>query len=130
MSTLLVTLTVVGLAIAGAMAVAIKDPNQPATLRAHRPRAPRPPRPRKAPAPATIRQRATTRVVAVPATPDASVGGFSDHWAATTGRTSPWLRLRSGVVLTVLLTVVGALIAMSIAGVVVLLALAVRSAVS
>src|SRR5947209_3982950 len=42
-STFFVTLTVVVLAIGGAMAVAIKDPDQPATLRAHRPRAPRPP---------------------------------------------------------------------------------------
>ena len=127
--TLLVTLTVVGLAIAGAMAVAIKDPNQPATLRAPRPRASRPARPRRTPAPRPVRQAAPTRVVSVPATADVSIGHFTDHWA-TTGKTSPWLRLRSGVVLTVLLTVVGTLIALSIAGVIVLLALAIRSAVS
>ncbi len=58
------------------------------------------------------------------------MGGFTDQWARTAGATSPWLRVRSGVVLTVLLAVVGALIAMSVAGVVVLVALAVRSAVS
>jgi len=55
--------------------------------------------------------------------------GFTDGWR-TAGVTSVWLRLRSGVVLTILLAVVGALVAMSIAGVVVLLALALRSAVS
>lgn len=130
MFTLLVTLTVVGLAIAGAMAIALKDPDQPATLRIATPRASKPPRPRKIPTASTVRQRAATRIVSVPAPPDVGVGDFTDQWAVTVGRTSPWLRLRSGVVLTVLLAVVGALIAMSIAGVVVLVALAVRAAVS
>jgi hypothetical protein len=41
-----------------------------------------------------------------------------------------WFRLRSGVVLTILLAVIGTLVAMAIAGVVVAAALALRSAVS
>jgi hypothetical protein len=57
-------------------------------------------------------------------------GAFTDGWVTTAGGPSVWVRLRSGVVLTVLLAVVGALVAMSIAGVVVLVALALRSAVS
>ena len=133
-STFLVTLTVVGLAIVGAMAVAVGDPDQPATLRARRPRAPRPARtpsrsarvalPTAVPAPLPAPDMTTVAVGQ-----DAGVG-FTDTWVRTAGGPSVWLRLRSGVVLTVLLAVVGALVAMSIAGVVVLVALALRSAVS
>ena len=68
-------------------------------------------------------------MMTVPATQEAGMG-FTDSWTRTAGVTSVWVRLRSGVVLTILLAVVGALVAMSIAGVVVLLALALRSAVS
>lgn len=63
-------------------------------------------------------------------TQDAGGGTFTDGWVRTAGGPSVWFRVRSGVVLTVLLAVVGALVAMSIAGVVVLVALALRSAVS
>lgn len=56
--------------------------------------------------------------------------GFTDGWVNTGRGPSGWLRLRSGVVLTVLLAVVGALVAIGIAGVVMLVALALRSAVS
>lgn len=55
--------------------------------------------------------------------------GLTEHWATVRTGTTVWVRVRSGVVLTFLLTVVGAIIAAVVAGVIVLLALAVRSAV-
>jgi hypothetical protein len=131
--TFLVTLTVVVLAIAGAMVVAINDPDQPAMLRAHKVRTKRPPRPPRVARPKPVRQPAMTRVITAAAPQEAGVGTFTDHWVPVVTRTTgtrAWIRLRSGVVLTMLLTVVGALVALSIAGVVVLVALAVRSAVS
>lgn len=58
------------------------------------------------------------------------VGGLSDQWMPAPAGISPWVRLRSGVVLTLLLTVMGALLAASISGFLLLIALAVRDAVS
>jgi uncharacterized membrane protein len=66
--------------------------------------------------------------VALPASVE--VSGFGDQWLPAAAGTTVWYRLRSGVVLTFLLTVVGALIAVMVAGFIVLVALAVRSAVS
>lgn len=56
------------------------------------------------------------------------VSGFSDQWSPA-GSVSPWLRLRSGFVLTILLAILGTLMAAAVAGAVVFVALAVRSAV-
>lgn len=58
------------------------------------------------------------------------VGGFSDHWVPAPVGPTVWLRLRSGMVLTVLLAMIGTLVAITIGGVIVFIALALRSAVS
>ena len=63
---------------------------------------------------------------AAPATVE--IAGLGDGWAPAR-RISPWLRVRSGFVLTVLLAIVGAFVAAGVAGLVILVALAVRSAV-
>jgi hypothetical protein len=141
-STFLQTLAVVVISIAAATAIAVKDPDQPATLRnpkrrdeakrhadtrtlrIRRERSPRPPRlvPRNAePSPAA-------RPLRVPATVE--VGGFSDHWVPAPVGPTAWMRLRSGMVLTVLLAMIGTLVAITIGGVIVFIAVALRSAVS
>jgi len=56
--------------------------------------------------------------------------GLTDQWANAPLGQSFWVRLRSGVVLTMLLAIVGALLAAGVAGVIVGLAVAVRTAVS
>lgn len=55
--------------------------------------------------------------------------GLTDHWASVRTGTSAWIRLRSGVILLTLLVIVGALLATAVAGIALLLALAIRSAV-
>ena len=56
-------------------------------------------------------------------------GGFSDHWVPVPAGVSAWARVRSGFVLTILLAVLGALLAVSISGLLLLIALGVRNAV-
>lgn len=73
-------------------------------------------------APAPVRQEAVDR--------GAGGGGFSDQWMPAPAGISLWVRLRSGVVLTLMLTAIGAVLAASISGVLLLIALAVRDAVS
>lgn len=58
------------------------------------------------------------------------MGGFSDHWVPAPVGPTVWLRVRSGLMLTVLLTMIGTLVAVTLGGVVVFIALALRSAVS
>ncbi len=151
MSTFLVTVLVVAMSIAAAVTLALNDPDQPATLRTRKKREPRPRRapdnrPRHAPRPAPARTRTpgplltpgggqrpsqaqtATGAVATAAPPTVEVAGMSDYWAPT-HRVSPWVRIRSGFVLTVLLAVLGALVAAAVAGLVIFIALAVRSAV-
>lgn len=140
MFTLLVTVVVVGLALAGAVAVAVKDPEQPATLRTRKPRA-------RVAKPAVVKPAKRPRVAAGRAPAPVAVGrptaqlqgadgaglasaGLLSYWAPAPRGHRVWVRLRSGVVLTFLLTAVGALLALSVAGVIVFIALAVRSAVS
>ncbi|MCA1692234.1 MAG: hypothetical protein ABR540_16410 [Acidimicrobiales bacterium] len=127
MSTFLVTLTVVVVAIAAALVVAIGDPDQPATLRS------RPWRDRRLD---RQRQRATQKAAAAAVRPpprtepvERSGGGMSEQWIPAAAGVSGWVRLRSGVVLTVLLAIVGALLAASISGLLLLFALAIRDAV-
>lgn len=142
MSTFLQTLAVVVISIAAATALTVKDPDQPATLRdakrrdrakphrakpppaARRERAPR--GPRLLPHPADT--ASAVRPLKVPATVEG--GGFSDHWVPAPVGPRVWVRLRSGMVLTILLTMIGTLVAVSIGGVIVFIALALRSAVS
>lgn len=111
-------------AIAAALTVAIRDPEQPATLQ-YRPWRDR------------WRSRATRKPAAVPVRPPARTdpverpgGGVSEQWIPATPGVSGWVRLRSGVVLTVLLAAIGAVLAASISGVLLLFALAIRDAVS
>ena len=56
--------------------------------------------------------------------------GLTEGWATGRVGVSIWVRMRSGVVLTMVLALVGTLLAAGVAGIVVALALAVRSAVS
>ena len=122
MLTFLLTVAVVAAAIALAVLTAVGDPDQPATLR---------PRPRRERAP---RRRPTPRRVVAPAAvtvaePADVGGGFSDAWVPVSGGISGWVRLRSGFVLTVVLAVLGALVAFGVSGMLLLIALAVRNAV-
>ena len=164
--TFLVTLTVVVAAVAAALAFAISDPEQPATLREHpwrdrrraqrleraarrpprrpptRPSMPRPTRGAR-PSPPLVPGRTAARTsagasasspVATPTTSPSDVaewsaGASAEQWVPA-GRLSAWVRLRSGVVLTLLLALVGALVAAGISGLLLLIALAVRDAVS
>lgn len=139
MSTFLITFAVVVMSVAFATAVAVRDPNQPATLHTRKRREPavHAKRERSRKRAATVREKPrpaveeATRSIRVPlAVPATDAGGFSDHWLPAPARISPWVRLRSGVLLTILLTLVGTLVAASVAGVVVFFALALRSAVS
>jgi hypothetical protein len=150
-STFLVTVLVVAMSIAAAVTLALNDPDQPATLRIRKRRerrAPRPPanRPRHAsrPAPASTptagplltpgggrrssQAPAPAGGLATAVAPTVEVAGLSDYWAPAR-RVSVWVRIRSGFVLTVLLAVLGALVAAAVAGFVIFVALAVRSAV-
>lgn len=123
MFTFLLTVAVLAVAIAAAVSVAVRDPDQPATLqpKPRRERRPKPPpQPRPAPAP---------RPVAMPE-PVERGGGLADHWVPVPAGVSVWVRLRSGFVLTMLLAVLGALLAASISGVLLLFTLAIRNAVS
>ena len=137
MSTFLQTLAVVVISIAAATAITVKDPNQPATLRESKRTArgerhvdPRPPRDRRTrrERPPRLIARPDTRPLKVPAT--AEMGGFSDHWTPAPVGPTVWLRLRSGIMLTVLLAMIGALVAVALGSVVVFVAVALRSAVS
>lgn len=141
------------MSIAAAVTLALNDPDQPATLRTRKRRerrAPRPPanRPRHASRPTPVstptagplltpgggRRPAQTQAPAPPgglataAAPTVEVAGLSDYWVPAR-RVSVWVRIRSGFVLTVLLAVLGALVAAAVAGFVIFVALAVRSAV-
>jgi hypothetical protein len=57
-------------------------------------------------------------------------GGVAEHWVPVPAGLNIWVRVRSGFVLTVLLAVLGALVAASVSGFLLLIALAVRNAVS
>jgi uncharacterized membrane protein len=63
------------------------------------------------------------------AEPAERAGGLADYWVPVPAGWNVWVRVRSGFVLTVLLTVLGALLAVSVSGLLLLLALAVRNAV-
>ncbi|MDQ3978879.1 MAG: hypothetical protein M3314_04935 [Actinomycetota bacterium] len=120
MITFLLTVAVVGAAIAAAVVIAMSDPDQPAMLRVQ-PRRERPPR--------RPRQQVTAPATLTVAEPPERAGGFSDQWIPAPAGMSIWVRVRSGFVLTVLLAVLGALLAVSVSGMLLLIALAVRNAV-
>ncbi len=120
MSTL-VTLAVVAAAIVGVVRIALNDPDQPATVR-------RPTRSRK-PGPAAgvamSAQPASVRAVTVA---ERALGG-AFRPPARAGE-SVWIRVRSGIALVVLVTVVGAMLALAVGAVLIGGALALRNAVS
>lgn len=60
----------------------------------------------------------------------AAGGSFTDGWQPIRTATPPWVRMRSGFVLTILLTLVGIIVAAVVGGVLVAVAIALRSAVS
>lgn len=120
MSTLL-SLAVVAVAIVGVLRIALKDPDQPATMRARTRR--------HSSEPAAGVSMSAQRV---------AVGGMTvpEGTAATArpptggGGGSVWARVRSGIALVVLVAVVGAMLALAVGAVLVGGALALRSAVS
>ena len=130
MSTFLVTVLVVGVSIAAAVTLALNDPDQPATLRGRKRRepAPRNRQPRHRPVPAATAPSGARSAVATAVPATVEITGMADGWTPA-ARISPWLRIRSGFVLTILLAIVGALVAAAVAGFIVLIALGVRSAV-
>ncbi len=138
MSTFLVTSTVVVVAIAAAVAIAIREPDQPATLRPQRRRASERPRRRlkqahghqpmaAQPSPA---RASVASPPAAPVTFQEPAGVLTEQSAYLARPVSFWVRLRSGVMLTILLAVVGAMIAVAVAGFVLFLAVAIRDAVT
>lgn len=122
MGTFLLTVAVVTVAIAAAVSTAVKDPEQPATVRARRDRERKP---RREPQAQTVSAPATVTLTE----PVERGGGFSDHWVPAPAGAERWVRVRSGFVLTILLAVLGALVAVSISGMLLLIALAVRNTV-
>lgn len=111
----------VAVAIVGVLRIALKDPDQPATMRA--------PTRRHRPEPAADVSM-SAQPVAVGAMP------LPERTAATARRPTGggggpvWARVRSGIALVVLVAVVGAMVALAVGAVLVGGALALRSAVS
>lgn len=132
MSTFLVSFGVVTAAIVAVVHVVLNNPDQPATIRRQPSRA----KPRRRVKP----QVAATGMMAAPAPPrppvampvaTAFAGPDSDIMrlrALPARSNSMWVRIRSGVALVVLVAILGALLALSIAGVMLGIALLVRSA--
>ena len=140
MSTFLVSFGVVAVTIAAVLRVVLNGPDQPATIR-RQPAGGGSRRARRAEARSKRRAEAAaaaTSAVAPPpraavtipgtpafALPDSDVMRLRVLPAA---RTTLWVRIRSGVVLVVLVGVLGALLALAVSGVVLGFALLIRSA--
>ena len=140
MSTFLVSFGVVAATIAAVVYVVLNGPDQPATIRRQPPDA-KPRRARRAEARSRRRaQEATTGAAATvqPSGPAVALSGTpafalpdSDIMrlrVLPARRTTLWVRVRSGVALVVLVGVLGALLALAVGGVVLGLALLIRSA--
>lgn len=129
-STFLVSFGVVAATIVAVVYVVLNGPDQPATIRRQPSRA----KPRRSrPAPATLAAPAPTRpTVAIPvAAGPALPGPDSDVLrlrVLPARRTTLWVRIRSGVALVVLVAVLGALLALAVAGLALGVALLIRSA--
>ena len=121
MSTLL-SLAVIAVAIAGVLRIALKEPDQPATMR--RPTRIRNPVP--ADRVAMSAQPAALRAVTVR---ERAAAGAGPPPRRSRGRAA-WARVRSGIALVVLVAVVGAILAVAVGAVLVGGALALRNAVS
>lgn len=133
MSTFLVSLGVVVAAIAAVVHVVLNGPDQPPTIRKQASRADTKSDRRKTrrAAPQTAASAASPRPpVAMPVTP-AFAGPDSDIMrlrVLPARHNSVWIRIRSGIVLVLMVAVLGALLALAIAGLMLGLALLVRSA--
>ena len=137
MSTFLVSFGVVAATIAAVVYVVLNSPDQPATIRRQPARAKerrsrraaaRAARPERAPAPAPIPTRRPP--VGMPTgpgslLPDSDVMRLQ---VMSARRTTLWVRIRSSVVLVVLVGILGALVALVIGGLLLGVALLVRSA--
>jgi len=135
-STFLVSFGVVVAAIAAVVHVVLNSPDQPPTIRPQPARAAakagrRRPRKVPAPPPEAVAGAAAPRLpVSMPVTP-AFAGPDSDIMrlrVLPVRHNSVWVRVRSGVALIVMVAVLGAMLAMAIAGLMLGLALLVRSA--
>ena len=138
MSTFLVSFGVVGATIAAVLYVVLNGPDQPATIRRQPPDA-KPRRARRVEARGQRRTETATvapapppprPAVAIPATagvalPDSDIMRLR---VLPARRTTLWVRVRSGVALVVLVAVLGALLALAVGGIVLGIALVIRSA--
>ncbi|HEX2047544.1 MAG TPA: hypothetical protein VHF27_07255 [Acidimicrobiales bacterium] len=139
MSTFLVSFGVVAATIAAVVYVVLNGPDQPATIRRRPPDA-KPRRARRAEARSRRQaQEATVAAAGVPqsgtavtlpgtpafALPDSDIMRLRVLPAT---RTTLWVRIRSGVALVVLVAVLGALLALAVGGLVLGVALLIRSA--
>lgn len=136
MSTFLVSFGVVVAAIAGVVYVVVNAPDQPATIR-RQPAAAKPSRRERAAKAAAERARTAVAspgpsrpAVAMPATPALALpdSDIMRLRVLPAARTTLWVRLRSGVALVVLVAVLGALLALAVGGLVLGIALLIRSA--
>ncbi|MGH9264087.1 MAG: hypothetical protein ACRD1D_05290 [Acidimicrobiales bacterium] len=136
MSTFLVSLGVVAVTIAAVLYVVLNGPDQPATIHRDTPRA-RPRRSRRHAVPsgpsadvAAPSSPLPRPQVAMPATPALALSD-SDIMrlrVLPAAQTTLWVRIRSGVVLVVLVAVLGALLALAVGGLALGGALLLRSA--
>jgi hypothetical protein len=135
-STFLVSFGVVAAMIAAVLYVVVNAPDQPATIRRQPSPAKARGRERAVEAPGGRKRKAVATAgpslpaVAMPATsalalPDSDIMRLRVLPAA---RTTLWVRIRSGVALVVLVAVLGALLALAVGGLVLAMALLVRSA--
>jgi hypothetical protein len=135
-STFLVSLGVVVAAIAAVVHVVLNSPDQPPTIRAQsardgakvgrrRPEKKRPAVPEAVAGAAGPRLPATMPVTPVFAGPDSDIMRLR---VLPVRHNSVWVRIRSGIALIVMVAVLGAMLALAIAGLMLGLALLVRSA--
>ena len=121
MSTFLVSFGVVVAAIVAVVHVVLNGPDQPPTIRRQ---------PSRAGARPTRRTAASRPQAVMPVAP-AFAGADSDVMrlrVLPARHNSGWVRIRSGIVLVVLVAILGALLALAIAGLMLGLALVIRSA--
>jgi len=117
----LLSLAVVAAAIVGVLRIALKDPDQPATMR----RTSRGASPEPAAGVSMSAQAASVRPITV-----SERAAAGPRRGTVAGGGSVWTRVRSGIALVVLVAVVGAMLALAVGAVLVGGALALRSAVS
>ncbi len=128
MSTFLVSFGVVAATIAAVVYVVLNGPDQPATIRRQPPDA-KPRRARRAEARGQRRAEAAA-MAPIPAAPALALpdSDIMRLRVLPARRTTLWVRVRSGVALVVLVAVLGALLALAVGGLVLGIAMLIRSA--